>query len=41
MLLLSMMVSAHVFAADNLITEQVTINVATAGTFWRKVTTKK
>ena len=32
MLLLSMMVSAHAFAADNLITEQVTVNVATAGT---------
>lgn len=37
MLLLSMMVSAHVFAADNLITEQVTINVATAGTLSSKI----
>lgn len=37
MLLLSMMVSVHAFAADNLITEQVTINVATAGTLSRKI----
>lgn len=37
MLLLSMMVSAHSFAAGNLITEQVTVNVATAGTLSSKI----
>lgn len=41
MLLLSMMVSAHAFAADNLITEQVTVNVATAGTLSRKISADK
>ena len=37
MLLLSMMVSAHSFAAGNLITEQVTVDVATAGTLSSKI----
>ena len=37
MLLLSMMVSAHAFAAGNLITEQVTVDVATAGTLSSKI----